>query len=82
MALFYEALRKGLSGTRALTLFDGNGIESRVVAEVPRFDPSRHVDPKDVKRVPRVVPMAACASWMKKSPPPMRIMNAPKRTKT
>jgi hypothetical protein len=31
---------------------------------------------------PRVVPTSAWASLMKKSPPPMRIMNAPNRMNT
>ncbi len=31
---------------------------------------------------PRVRPTSAWARWMKKSPPPMRIMNAPNRMKT
>ena len=31
---------------------------------------------------PRVRPSSAWASWMKKSPPPIRIMNAPNRMNT
>lgn len=61
-AAFYNGLKSGRSATGPLTLFHDSELESRVVGEVPGFDPSRYVAAKDLKRVPRVVPMAIGAA--------------------
>ncbi|MCG3176701.1 MAG: 3-oxoacyl-[acyl-carrier-protein] synthase 2 [Candidatus Omnitrophica bacterium] len=59
---FYEGLRSGRSGTRRVTLVQDPLIESQVAAEVPDFDPLRHISALDSKRVPRLIPMAIGAA--------------------
>lgn len=61
-ALFFEGLRAGRSGTRALTLFHEPAPASRVVGEVPGFDAAAHLPAQELRRVPRVVPMAVAAA--------------------
>jgi len=61
-ARFFEGLRSGTPAIVSPTLFHDTSIESQVVGEVPAFDPARFVGPKDLKRVPRVVPMAIGAA--------------------
>lgn len=60
--LFLEGLRAGRSATRAVTLFDPGDLPCRVAAEVPGFDPGRHLEREDLDRVGRVVPMAIAAA--------------------
>lgn len=59
---FRESLRSGRSGTRTITLFDPEDLPCRVAAEVPGFDPADHLDPEDLPRVGRIVPMALAAA--------------------
>ncbi len=59
---FFEGLKNGESGTRKLSLFLDPLLEGQVAAEVPDFDPLSYIEKKDLKRVPRVVPMAIGAS--------------------
>ncbi len=55
---FVSGLKEGRSGVRKLSLFEDPLLSSQVSAEVPDFNPLAYIDAKDVKRVPRVVPMA------------------------
>lgn len=67
-----EGLRAGRSATRKITLFDPDApvplaphIESlscQVAGEVPGFCPADWLAPKDLHRVPRVVPLALAAT--------------------
>lgn len=69
-----EGLRQGTSATRRITLFDPNcpyplangapaaPLACQVAAEVPHFEPRDWMEPKDLSRVPRVVPLALCAA--------------------
>lgn len=59
---FREGLLRGSSATRAPASFDGRGLASRVVAEVPGFDPEAHLGRADRRRTPRVMPMAILAA--------------------
>lgn len=59
---FYEGLRQGRSGIRALSLVPSDELECRVAGESPDFRPADHIDAADLKRVPRVVPMAVAAA--------------------
>lgn len=62
VSAFFSGIRAGKSGTRRLTLFNDPLLEGVVAAEVPPFDPTLFVEKKDLKRVPRVVPIAIGAS--------------------
>lgn len=67
-----EGLRSGRSATRKITLFDPDApvplaphIEAlgcQVAGEVPNFCPADWLQPKDLDRVPRVVPLALAAT--------------------
>lgn len=59
---FFAGLRQGRSGLRRLSLFDDAAIASQVAGEAAGFDPADHLDALELKRVPRVVPMAIAAS--------------------
>jgi 3-oxoacyl-[acyl-carrier-protein] synthase II len=58
---FFSGIREGRSGSRRLSLFSDPSLLCQVAAEAPGFDPLRHVDAIEMKRVPRVVPMAIAA---------------------
>ncbi len=67
-----DGLTSGASAIRRISLFDPDipvplnphidALECQVAGEVPDFDPSLYLDPKDLNRVPRVVPLALCAA--------------------
>ena len=55
---FSAGIKKGEAAVRRLSLFQDELLSSQVAAEVPDFRPADHLPPLEVKRVPRVVPMA------------------------
>ena len=55
---FASGVKEGRSGVRKISLFEDPLLSSQVAAEVPNFDPLNYIEPLEVKRVPRVVPMA------------------------
>ena len=59
---FFRGLRNGESGLSGITLFEANGLKSRVVGEVKMLDSVQILGKQEAKRVPRVVPMAIKAS--------------------
>lgn len=59
---FRAGLRRGRSATRRISLFDPGDLPCQVAAEVPGFDPSAFLDPEDLPRVGRIVPMAIAAA--------------------
>ncbi len=59
---FFDGLRNGRSALRKLSLVQDHELASQVTAEVPDFDPLKFIDVQDLKRVPRIVPMAIGAS--------------------
>jgi 3-oxoacyl-[acyl-carrier-protein] synthase II len=59
---FLQGLRDGRSATRGITLFDPGDLPCRVAAEVPGFDPAAHLEPEDLPRVGRIVPLALAAA--------------------
>jgi len=61
---FWQANKKGISGTDALTRFDPRGIDCTVASEVNDFDPVQFM-PKDVaKRVDRFVHFGLACTHM------------------
>lgn len=58
---YFEAMKAGRSGVRTITHFDPGSLPARIAGEVD-FDPTRWVDPKNLKHVSRVVPMAIAAT--------------------
>ncbi len=58
---YFAAAAAGQSGIRTITQFDASGLPCRIAGEVD-FDPTRWVDPKNIRHVSRVVPMAIAAA--------------------
>jgi len=61
---FWSALCAGVSGISRITSFDCSGYTCRMAAEVKDFDPSSHLDKKDVRRMDRFVQFASVAALM------------------
>lgn len=59
---YFRAIANGISGVRSITVFDPSKLTSRVAGEVRDFDPAAWVDPKTLRHVSRVVPMAIAAT--------------------
>jgi 3-oxoacyl-[acyl-carrier-protein] synthase II len=58
---YFAASKEGRSGVRSITTFDPGSLPCRIAGEVD-FDPTLWVDPKNLKHVSRVVPMAIAAT--------------------
>jgi 3-oxoacyl-[acyl-carrier-protein] synthase II len=56
------ALARGESGVGRISLFDPEGLPATIAGEVKGFDPTDHLDPRDVRHVSRAVPLALAAS--------------------
>lgn len=59
---FWEATRLGKSGVRRITRFDPGGFQVQIAGEVPDFDETAYVDPKDRPHVSRCVPLGVAAA--------------------
>lgn len=60
-ARWSDALLAGESGACRPTLFEASKLACQVVAEVPGFRPEAHLEPAEVGRVSRLVPMLRLA---------------------
>jgi 3-oxoacyl-[acyl-carrier-protein] synthase II len=58
---YFAAMKEGRSGIRSITQFDPGSLPCRIAGEVD-FDPTLWVDPKNIRHVSRVVPMAIAAT--------------------
>jgi 3-oxoacyl-[acyl-carrier-protein] synthase II len=58
---FFASLKEGRSGIRTITQFDPGSLPCRIAGEVD-FDPTRWVDPKNIRHVSRTVPLAIGAT--------------------
>ncbi len=61
---FWESIRAGRSGVKAVTAFDATELPSRIAATVDDFDPEPWIGRKDARRMDRATQMAVCASRM------------------
>ncbi|HYO08674.1 MAG TPA: beta-ketoacyl-[acyl-carrier-protein] synthase family protein [Tepidisphaeraceae bacterium] len=59
---FAAACLRGVSGVAAPQGVDTGNLRTRAVAQVRNFDPAAAMDPVEVRRVPRMIPMAVAAS--------------------
>ena len=59
---FAGALARGESGIGRISLFDPEGLPATIAGEIKGFDPTDHLDPRDVRHVSRAVPLALAAS--------------------
>ncbi len=58
----WEALAAGRSGVDRITLFDTDGFETKIAAEVKGFDAANYMNPKEARRNDRFSQMAVAAS--------------------
>ena len=59
---FSAACLSGRSGIAAPIDLDTSGLRTTAVAQVKNFDPASAMDPTEIRRVPRMVPMAIAAA--------------------
>ena len=59
---FARGLAEGRSGVGRISLFDPEGLPATIAGELKGFDPTAHIDAKDIRHVSRAVPMAIAAS--------------------
>lgn len=59
---YTEALRHGRSGIRPIAGFDTSMLKTHFAAGVQGFEAERYMDPRDIRRVPRLVPFAVAAA--------------------
>jgi 3-oxoacyl-[acyl-carrier-protein] synthase II len=59
---YWRRLLAGESGIRPISLFDAEGLSSRIAGEVPDFDPSGVLDRKELRRNDRTTQLALVAT--------------------
>jgi len=59
---YWESLKSGKSGVRAIESFDTSDATVKIAAEIPEFDWKSQLDAKDRQHVPRTVPLALAAA--------------------
>jgi 3-oxoacyl-[acyl-carrier-protein] synthase II len=59
---FGRACIDGRSGVRRISLIDAEGLKSSAAGECAEFEPAGVMEPAEVRRVPRMVPMVLAAS--------------------
>src|SRR5581483_8754677 len=63
-AEFWRNAVSGVSGAGRITLFDASGYGTQIAGEVRGFDPEKHMDRKDAKRLTRFLQFAVVAADM------------------
>ena len=58
----WKGIKEKKCGIDEITLFDTSNLKTKLAAEVKDFDPSQHLDPKQVKRLDRVSQFAIVAA--------------------
>ncbi len=58
----WDSLLEGRSGVRRIQCFDPSSFSSQIAAEVLDFDPSKYLNPKEIKKTDRFVQFAIAAS--------------------
>jgi 3-oxoacyl-[acyl-carrier-protein] synthase II len=61
-AAFFDSLRQGISGVRRIESFDVSDSPVKIAAEITDFDPLEELPAKELRHVPRTVPLALRAA--------------------
>ena len=59
---FWESLKAGVSGADRISVFDPSDYPTQIAHEVKGFDPTKYVDPKEARRMSRVIHFAIAAT--------------------
>ncbi len=59
---FWDALVNGRCGLGPVTFFDASAFRTRIAGEIPGFDPTNYMSPKEAKRVDRFCQLAIAAT--------------------
>lgn len=59
---FWDNTRKGVSGIERIVSFDSSKLSCQIAGEVKNFDPSLYYDLRELKKLPRAVPLAIGAT--------------------
>ena len=59
---YWESLKNGVSGVSKIESFDVFNSKVKIAAQIKDFDWQAELDPKDIKHVPRTVPLALRAA--------------------
>ena len=57
----WQAMLEGRCGVAPITLFDPEGLATRIAAEVKGFDPTRYMTPKEARRADRFLQLGIAA---------------------
>ncbi len=61
-AAFWEGLKNGISGVSGIESFDVSESSVKIAAEIKNFDADAEVSSKDLKHLPRTVPLALASA--------------------
>ncbi len=61
---FWEGLTSGRNGVRRIERFDTEGLPAKIAGEVPDFEPTDFLEPKEAKRTDRNVHFAVSAAHL------------------
>jgi 3-oxoacyl-[acyl-carrier-protein] synthase II len=74
---FWDGIREGRRGVRAITRFDASPFRTRIAGEIPDFDPTPLVDRKRAARMDRVGLLAVTATRLALEDAALRIADGP-----
>ncbi len=60
----WEGLINGKSGIGPISQFDDKAIPTQIAGEIHGFEPEKYVEPKEIKKMDRFIPLAIAASRM------------------
>jgi 3-oxoacyl-[acyl-carrier-protein] synthase II len=64
LKVFWDRIKSGQSGIKAVTKFDASGYDSRIADQVDGFDPAAFIDKKEVRRMDEFCHYAVSAAKM------------------